>query len=183
MSAQDAIDLTLDLSPGLMARAMMRAGQELQTGAPISLHIKRGAMLAGLALLLAVAQVALHRLYEIELFNAGLVAGMIFAFASLILMQRGAINLMAERVVQAAARRGPVRLTVGPGGLSERSGIGRIDVVWDAVESISAVANGTVVRFGGMCFAIPDTALPDGLTPEDLRMRLESWRSADESFG
>lgn len=80
-------------------------------------------------------------------------------------------------------RRGPVVLTVSEGGIAEQSGIGRIDVVWDAVDEIAAIRGATTLRFGAMCFVVPDTALPADLSPDAFRADLAAWQRASETFG
>lgn len=80
-------------------------------------------------------------------------------------------------------RRGPVVLTVSEGGISEQSGLGRIDVVWDAVDEIAAIRGATILRLGAMCFVVPDNALPEDLSPDALRIDLAAWQSAAQTFG
>jgi len=49
---------------------------------------------------------------------------------------------------------------------------------WAAVDAVVRARGGTVLRIGMTMIAIPDAALPEGLTPDGFRQRLNLWRDA-----
>ena len=173
----DQIRLSYNLDIPMMMRGMSFAGARAQSmagGGSISRWVISAAVILGIAGLDTVL-----RSQGIELVNAGFVAGMLMSVLILALVQRQAVSRIARVAVESAQRRGPVRFTAGAGGISEQSGIGRIDVVWDAVQEITGLRDSTIIRFGGMCFVVPDAALPEDLPPDVFRERLQSWYDAD----
>lgn len=181
--SDDTIRLRYDLDPGLMVRVMMVAGQRVQSKAPVRERVWAfGAvalMFSGALVLLPV----IERLFGVTVSGVGFLVGIAFAIVAITGMQRSAIRMLAKAATDSAMRRGPVVLTISEGGIAEQSGIGRIDVVWDAVDEITTVRGGSVVRFGAMCFVVPDEALPAELPPAEFRAQLTAWQSASETFG
>jgi hypothetical protein len=49
---------------------------------------------------------------------------------------------------------------------------------WPVISAITAVKGGTALRYGASQLAIPDTALPSGLTPDAFRARITAWKNA-----
>lgn len=181
--ANEALTLVYAVDTKTMAQAMGFAGAKLQKKSSPRIRRKKVIYFALAVLaLLALSNGAFYA-FGAETWNAGFLIGIVWVFGAFLLMQRVAIEGLAEAVTETAMKRGNIRLTIGPGGLSEQSGIGRMDIVWDVVEDIESLPGATVIRFGGMCFAVPDTALPDGLSPDQFRDQLISWRDATEVFG
>lgn len=52
----------------------------------------------------------------------------------------------------------------------------RMEFDWDAVDDIALTRGATVFRIGMAMFAVPDAAVPDGMSPKDFRTRLNEWR-------
>ena len=181
--APDSLKLSYSVDAKTMAKAMAFAGAQLQKSPPPRVKRKQYLYFAIAVVILVLTSVILHQGFGIEIWGYGFIVGMVWAFGAFLMMQRVAIEGLAEAVTDTAMKRGEIRLTVGPGGLSEQSGVGRMDIVWDVVEEIEGIGGSTVIRFGGMCFAVPDTALPEDLSPEQFRDRLISWRDATEVFG
>jgi hypothetical protein len=56
--------------------------------------------------------------------------------------------------------------------------VSRAELRWAAVDAVVGVRGATVLRSGVSIIAIPDRALPAGLTPPAFRARLEAWGTA-----
>jgi len=181
--ATDSLKLQYEIDTKSMAKAISFAGAKLQKSPSPRMRRKQFVYFGVAVLTLVVLMMGMNAAFGIDIVNAGFAVGIVWAVGAMILMQRFAIEGLSESVVETAMKRGDIRLTVGPGGLSEQSGIGRLDIVWDVVEDIEGMAGSTVIRFGGMCFSIPDHALPEGLSPDQFREKLISWRDATEVFG
>lgn len=181
--ASESMMLSYALDTKTMAKAMGFAGAQLQKSPPPGVKRKQYIFFALAVVTLVAAGLVFFHGFGIDIWGAGFIVGIVWAVGAFFLMQRVAIEGLAESVVETAMKRGDIRLTISPGGLSEQSGIGRMDIVWDVVDDIEGLAGATVIRFGGMCMAVPDTALPDGMAPEQFREKLISWREASEVFG
>ncbi len=46
---------------------------------------------------------------------------------------------------------------------------------WRCFDGVTALKDATVLKAGGMVYAIPDAALPTGLTPANFRVDLTRW--------
>ncbi len=52
------------------------------------------------------------------------------------------------------------------------------EFTWYGFDAINAVKDATVLRAGGMQYPIPNSALPEGLTPDAFRAQLQEWKDA-----
>jgi hypothetical protein len=96
-----------------------------------------------------------------------------------VVLQRVRMRRFAEIIGSHWDRAGETRATFGPSGAVFATTVTRTDLAWAGVDAIAAVRGATVLRSGVGMLAIPDAALPPGLTPVAFRARLEAWRSAD----
>ena len=62
-------------------------------------------------------------------------------------------------------------------GVHVADGVSETKLVWQGIDGISAIRGGTLVRAGISIVVVPDGALPQDLTPEAFRDRLEGWRA------
>ncbi|QDC08116.1 hypothetical protein FHY55_02160 [Oceanicola sp. D3] len=129
-----------------------------------------GALVAGLALFSA----------SVWSLDAGGMLLVFLGFALCILLwwlvgaqrQRG----LAAQLTSYATREGEVTGTAGPGGLDLRSGLIESHINWAGVDEIYPVSGGTAMRLGAAVLAVPDAALPEGMSAEVFRTQLDSWR-------
>jgi len=85
---------------------------------------------------------------------------------------------VARRFERAQQIAGETEMELGPEGFTMRSQLGESRMRWAAVQAVFALAGGSALRIGATTIAMPDEALPEGMTPEDLRARIENWRAA-----
>jgi hypothetical protein len=181
--SEGQIRLRYEMDVRLMARVMALAGQRLQASVPWTRKIFVFAILSAFFLGALMIFPVIERATGIGLSGAGFLGGVLFTVVGTYIVQRSSVHVLAAAATRSAMRRGAIILTVSQGGIAEQSGIGRIDVVWDAVDEIRALQGATVIRFGAMCFAVPDSALPEDLPPDDFRAQLSAWQAASETFG
>lgn len=72
---------------------------------------------------------------------------------------------------------GPVSVELGPDGFRAESAFGDSFHKWQGIEEILDLQTGTGLRSGLMIYPLPNEALPEGLTPENFRQKLEAWRT------
>jgi hypothetical protein len=78
----------------------------------------------------------------------------------------------------ALARHGPVEVVLCADyiDISSQLSKGRMD--WLCVDGVDRIADATVLRVGGVVYAMPDTALPAGVTPDTFYTDLTAWKEA-----
>lgn len=64
----------------------------------------------------------------------------------------------------------------GPEGVVITDAVSRREYDWKAVDALKGVRGATVIRSGFSMVAVPDAALPDGVTGKAFRARLDGWR-------
>ena len=74
-------------------------------------------------------------------------------------------------------RAGMTEAVFGPTGVTLTDAVSHRELSWAAIDAVAAVRGGTVLRSGISMIAVPDAALPDGMTARDFRSRLATWRS------
>ncbi len=95
----------------------------------------------------------------------------------------GAVAAVRQRPLEKArgayeARRGPVEARFDASGIRLVSSFGVSDTWWRGIDAVLDLGTGTGLRMGLLVLPIPNGALPEGLTPDAFRARLEDWRSA-----
>lgn len=109
--------------------------------------------------------------------GAGLV-GAAFLIAVFGVLQRTRMRTFAEVIARHWERAGDTVAEFDPGGLRLRDDLSERRFDWAAIDAVAKGRGVTVLRTGVSMVAIPDTALPDGLSPKDFRDRLRQWRAA-----
>jgi hypothetical protein len=66
----------------------------------------------------------------------------------------------------------------GPEGMSLTDAVSRREFDWDAIDAVKGQRGVTVIRSGISMIAVPDGALPDGMSGKLFRDQLAAWRSA-----
>lgn len=120
---------------------------------------------------LAVAAAGLSMLYVgAGLFGAAL---MVSGFAYL---QRTRMGRFWDVIGTHWERAGETEAVFGPDGVTLSDAVSRRELGWAAVDAVKGVRGATVLRSGISMIAVPDAALPQGLTPQAFRARLAEWR-------
>ncbi|MGR3792405.1 hypothetical protein [Vannielia sp. SX4] len=73
---------------------------------------------------------------------------------------------------------GGYTLRIGPEGILQAGQRVRWQGSWALVEEARDIGNATGIFMAGGLIMVPDKALPEGVSPEDFRARLERWRAA-----
>lgn len=72
---------------------------------------------------------------------------------------------------------GETTATFSAEGLTLTDAVSRRDLSWPAIDAIKGLRGVTVLRSGISMIAVPDTALPEGMSPAEFRAQLNDWRS------
>lgn len=168
----EAVEVTYRLDRPLLAAAQkvhgrIVAGQGWRAHVPVVL----GAALF-VAVLLGAARVLGPGAEIAVLAGAGL------GFGAAFLVVLFANRRMRKAVLGFEDRRGDVAARFAPAGLEFRSAFDSQEIAWPAIDAVLPIEGGTALLSGGLVHAVPDAALPEGLTPEAFRDRLNAWLGA-----
>ena len=75
-------------------------------------------------------------------------------------------------------RAGETEASFDANGLILTDDVSRRDLAWAAVDAVKGQRGVTVIRTGISMIAIPDATLPEGMTGQIFRARLNAWRQA-----
>ncbi len=106
-------------------------------------------------------------------FVTGVIFMAIAAYASIWIQRKR----MSTILTQTQTLQGTVSVELGPDGFRAESAFGDCFLKWQGIEEIHDLQTGTGLRSGLMIYPLPNEALPEGLTPEDFRQKLEAWRA------
>ena len=105
-------------------------------------------------------------------FIAGAVVTAVVQFGNVWLLRAR----LKSTLEQTQTLQGPFSVEFGPDGCRFCSPLSNSNLKWQAVEEIIDLRTGTGLRSGLLVYPLPNDALPDGMSPEDFRERLETWR-------
>ncbi len=103
-------------------------------------------------------------------FLAGLVVWMV--------THRMQVRKLIAMGIDTANDRGEISMRFDDEGVHVRSGLGTSLTKWAAYAAVFAIPGGTVLRAGSTVLPFPDSALPEDLTPDMFRDRLNTWMDA-----
>jgi len=75
-------------------------------------------------------------------------------------------------------RAGEISVRFDARGMDMRDDVSERRFQWGAIDAVQEAKGATVLRSGMSMIAIPDTAIPEGLTAKEFRARLNDWRGA-----
>lgn len=94
------------------------------------------------------------------------------------LQVQGIAFRMVERVGRQIASEGEWQMEITPERITERSDTSLRRISMAIVDEVFAVQGGSVILSHGFGFILPDTALPERLSPEDFRAQVTRWADA-----
>ena len=168
--------LTYQLTPDMLQRAMMSWANPLRSRAQ---KLRRGVFGFIIFCVLVTLLVVLLR-YEIVTNGnlVGLLVGFYGAIGLWFVTHRYSSRKLFGFSNDALARHGPVEAVFNADHVTMTSKISTGQMGWLCFDDITALADATVLRAGGMVYAVPDAALPDGVTPAAFRADLTRWKEA-----
>lgn len=75
-------------------------------------------------------------------------------------------------------RAGETEAVFGPDGMVLTDAVSRREFDWAAIDAVKGQRGVTVIRSGISMIAVPDGALPDGMSGKAFREQLAAWRAA-----
>ncbi|MBT8389655.1 MAG: hypothetical protein KJP13_08410, partial [Altererythrobacter sp.] len=72
---------------------------------------------------------------------------------------------------------GEISLRIDAQGVDMRDDVSMQRYAWAAIDAVQKAKGATVLRTGMSMIAIPDAAIPEGMSASDFRARLNGWRS------
>ncbi|WP_298858152.1 hypothetical protein [uncultured Sulfitobacter sp.] len=85
---------------------------------------------------------------------------------------------IVKLALDAAERHGSFRLVFRPEQIEISSALSHSTMNWLGVDRIVGLSDATVLQSGGGVNVVPDTALPEGVTPAQFRTDLQKWMEA-----
>ena len=169
------ISVVITYDRTLWRRAMTGWWQSVVPPAPFVRRVIFWAVVWGLVGLLAMilAVLGLSPAFVLAgLIGAGFLVG-VFAY-----LQRTRMDRFWDVVGTHWDKAGAARADFGPGGIHISDSVSRRELAWPAVDAIGAQRGVTIIRTGIAMIAVPDDALPEGMTGKAFRAKLEGWRNA-----
>lgn len=74
------------------------------------------------------------------------------------------------------ARAGETQMTLSHKGVATSTQIAKGEMTWPCIDQVIELPDATVLRAGAFVYPIPDGALPEGITPQELRRRVHVWK-------
>lgn len=168
--------LNYDLSTDMLARAMMSWAKPQRTRAQ---KWRRFGMGFVLYIVLVAATVAL---LQAEMLNddilLGLVIGCLGGVGIWAAVYRYSTGKLTGMVHAAHARHGPVDTVFCSQCVEISSRISTARMQWQCFDHIGRIKDATVLRAGGMVYAVPEAALPSDVTVEAFLGDLRTWMEA-----
>ena len=88
-------------------------------------------------------------------------------------------SVYASRLQSEARTRGqPISFRFTPRRFVLDMANARTEYEWSAIDEIAVLRGGTAIRVGVFAYPVSDADLPVGLSPQEFRARLDSWRTA-----
>lgn len=172
-AAADRIELSFDYERRLFPRALMGWWRSVVPPAPFIQRILHWAVIWTAILMLTMMLGAAG--IEPVFVAAGLVGIAVFV-VGFVILQRLRMRRFVNAIGSHWEAAGRTRASFGPDGVVLADQVSRTEMGWAGVDGIVAIRGATVLRSGISMVAVPDAALPAGMTPRAFRERLEGWR-------
>jgi hypothetical protein len=173
--SSEAITLRYAFEPGLFSRALMGWWRSVMPPAPFYKRVIQWALIWFGILMLTLVLGAMG--IEPVMVAVALV-GMAVLVVIFVILQRVRMRQFAQKIGAHWALAGETVAVFDASGAVFTDAISRTDLRWAAVDAVTEVRGATVLRSGVCMLAIPDRALPEGLSPGAFRARLEAWGTA-----
>ncbi|MBB3993211.1 hypothetical protein GGR95_000839 [Sulfitobacter undariae] len=168
--------LTYEIAPEMLHRAMLSWAQPVRSRRAKMLRVVLGAV--GFVVLVA----AIVVLLQYDIVSRGfLLGGLIGFYAGLILwyvIHRTSTLKLVGFSDAAMKRQGMIETVFCADHVTMTTQISKGRMDWRFFDDVSALTDATVLRAGAMVYAVPDAALPHGVSPAAFRDDLIRWREA-----
>jgi len=171
----ESITLTIAYDRALWRRGMTGWWQSVVPPAPFT---KRAIFWAGvwfaigaLTLVLSVLEIAPSFVFA-GLIGAGFLIG-IFGY-----LQRTRMERFWDVVGTHWDKAGQTEAVFNASGVRLTDAVSSRELSWAAVDAVKGQNGVTILRSGISMIAVPDQDLPDDMTAEEFRARLDAWRTA-----
>ena len=163
-------------TPELLGRAMIAWAKPQRSWGD---KIKRAAFGVILYLVLVACVAALLR-YDLvtNAILASGVVGFVFGITLWSLFYRKNMKKITRYANDAMARHGVTEARFAAKEIQLTSQISETRMDWLCFDEVIALDDATVLRSGGVVYALPDEGLPEGATPQQFRSDLQSWMEA-----
>ena len=109
---------------------------------------------------------------------AGVGLGMFAGVGFLVAMHQRSMKKIKKFTHDAMSRHGVTDAVFRAEGVEMTSQISTSQMDWLCFDEIMPLTDATVLRTGAALYAVPDVALPSGVTPEQFRSDLQNWQEA-----
>ncbi len=174
-TASAAIRVTIAYDRRLWRRAMTGWWQSVVPPVPF---VKRALFWAIVWFLVGISAVAVAAAgYSLFYIGAGL-AGAALMLAGFAYLQNTRMGRFWDVIGTHWDRAGETEAVFDPTGVTLTDAVSRRDLRWAAIDAVRGQRGVTVLRSGISMIAVPDSTLPEGLTPPAFRAQLAAWREA-----
>ncbi|MCG6884403.1 MAG: hypothetical protein LJE62_11685 [Silicimonas sp.] len=174
-AGRDVIVLTIRYDRALWRRAMTGWWQSVVPPAPF---VQRAIFWAVIWAAIGVLTMVLYALGIAPGYVAAGLIGAGFLIGVFGYLQRTRMGRFWDVIGAHWDRAGETEAVFGPEGVTLSDDVSRKEMSWAAIDAVKGARGVTVIRSGISMIAVPDAALPEGLTPGAFRDRLRAWRAA-----
>lgn len=168
--------LTYEIAPEMLKRAMLSWARPMRSRTQ---KLRLAALGAVVFVALVAVLVVLLRYGIVN--NSGLIGGLFGFYAGIgvwLLVHRYSTGKLVGFSNEALARQGPVDAVFNAQAVTMTSRISMGRMEWQCFDDVIAMPDATVLRAGAVVYAVPDHALPAGITPANFRSDLTRWLEA-----
>lgn len=173
--AGKTITVRISYDRALWRRAMTGWWQSVVPPAPF---VKRAIFWAGVWLAIGALTLVLSLLDIAPSYVAAGLIGAAFLIGIFGYLQRTRMERFWDVIGTHWDKAGETEAVFGPDGMSLTDDVSHRTLAWTAIDAISGQRGVTVIRSGISLVAVPDTALPVGMTGKDFREQLAEWRAS-----
>jgi hypothetical protein len=171
----EAITLRYGFEPAILSRSLMGWWRSVMPPAPFYKRVIQWTMIWIGLLMVTLVLGALG--IEPVLVGVAMI-GMAVLVVIFVILQRVRMRQFAREIGSHWALAGETVAVIGASGAVFTDAVSRNELSWAAVDAVVGVRGATVLRSGVSMIAIPDRALPEGLSPRAFRARLEARGTA-----
>lgn len=113
-----------------------------------------------------------------DFFLLGVGLGFYLGFGFLFVMYRRNMKKLFAMMEEQFAKQGPTHAVFSAEGVSFRSNHSTAQSTWAGYDAVTALADATVLRSGGVVYPVPHDAVPEGVDAATFHADLVRWQKA-----
>ena len=164
------------VSDALTKRAMVSWSRPAQNRRQLWLFFA-ACVAVGALIGLSIGWLGIDKIITSPMLLSGLV-GFYLGLALWLVMHKRDVRRLTAFTARQREKQGPLTATFGPDEVTIDSALSRSTFAWGCVDDVIAMDGATALRSGALVYALPHSALPDGVSAKQFHQDLVSWQAA-----